>query len=404
MLKNKKIVLGVCGGIAAYKSAEIASRLKKLEADVHCVLTKSAQEFITPLTFRTLSENPVITDLFGETKKWNVEHIALADLAEYFLVAPATANIIGKFANGIADDFLSTCLMATKAKIIFAPAMNVNMYESPAYKENVLKLKARGCLFVEPVEGNLACGYSGKGKMAEPIDIVEFLTGMGKNDLAGLRILVSAGPTREPLDPVRFLTNHSTGKMGYSLAEKAVERGAEVTLISGPTNLPTPVGVKRIDINTTLEMQKAIEQEFAAADIVIKSAAVADYRPKIYAENKIKKTDEDFQLELVRNPDILAELGKIKGNKVLVGFAAETQEIRENAQKKIQKKNLDFIVANDVSEEKSGFGTETNRVNIYFKNGKFLELPLMSKKEVADIILDEALETYMQNKANIQNN
>jgi phosphopantothenoylcysteine decarboxylase/phosphopantothenate--cysteine ligase len=393
MLKGKVIALGITGGIAAYKGAEIASRLKKLGADVHCVMTQSATEFITPLTLRTLTSNPVTVSMFQEPKIWNVEHIGLADAIDAYLVAPATANIIGKVANGIADDFLSTTIMATKAPVIFAPAMNVNMLENPIYQENVEKLKKHGYLFIEPAEGMLACGYRGKGKLDEPEKIANQIVELFRfqKDLDGKKVLVTAGPTMEKIDPVRYITNHSSGKMGYSIAEEAAKRGADVTLVSGKTNISPPAGVKVINIESALEMYEKVLENYEEADIVIKSAAVADYRPKKAADQKIKKKDGDMQILLERNPDILAYLGKNKGNKILVGFAAETNDLKENAYKKVNGKNLDFIVANDILEAGAGFKGDTNKVNLYFADGHEINLPLLSKKEVAQKIIDEIL-------------
>ena len=391
MLKGKVIGLGITGGIAAYKGAEIASRLKKLGAEVHCVMTQSATEFITPLTLRTLTANPVTVSMFQEPKIWNVEHICLADAIDAYLIAPATANIIGKVANGIADDFLSTTIMATKAPVIFAPAMNVNMLENPVYKENVEKLRKLGYLFIEPAEGLLACGYAGKGKLEDPEKIVEQLVAMisVKRDLEGKKVLVTAGPTIERIDPVRYITNRSSGKMGYQIAEEAARRGAEVVLVSGKTNLSEPYGVKRINVESAREMFEKVKEHFASADIVVKSAAVADYRPRKAADLKIKKTEGDMQILLERNPDILKYLGENKGNRILVGFAAETNDLKENAYKKVRNKNLDFIVANDILEEGSGFQGDTNKVNLYFSDEHEISLPLMSKKEVAIKIIDE---------------
>ncbi len=391
MLKDKTIVLGVTGGIAAYKAADIVSRLKKQGAHVHCVMTEGAQAFLTPLTLRTLSGNPVITAMFDEPKQWNVEHVALADKADFFLIAPATANIIGKVANGIADDFLSTTIMATTAQVIFAPAMNVNMYNNPIFQENMAKLKKAGYLFIEPGEGDLACGYKGKGRMAEPEKIVNFLQDLlnRQKDLEGINILVTAGPTREPIDPVRYITNRSSGKMGYSIAERAVKRGACVTLISGPTSLTPPEGVNLIKVETAEEMFSKVKEHYASNQVIIKAAAVSDYRPKFYQEAKIKKSEGDLQIVLGRNPDILNFLGQNKGKRILVGFAAETNDLQVNAQKKITKKNLDFIVANDVTEKGAGFNYDTNKVTLFFPSGEQKNLPLMSKLQVADIILDE---------------
>lgn len=393
MLKGKVVALGITGGIAAYKGAEIASRLKKLGADVHCVMTKSATEFISPLTLRTLTSNPVTIEMFQEPKIWNVEHIGLADAVDAYLVAPATANIIGKVANGIADDFLTTTIMATKAPVIFAPAMNVNMLENQIYLANVKKLKEFGYKFIEPIEGNLACGYTGKGKLPDPDSIInEFLNILDINqDLLGKKILVTAGPTIEKIDPVRYITNHSSGKMGYSIAEEVIKRGGQVTLITGKTNLAAPVGAKVIYIESALEMFEKVKENFQEADIIVKSAAVADYRPQKPQNLKIKKKEDDLKITLERNPDILAYLGERKSEKILVGFAAETNDLKENAYKKIKKKNLDFIVANDILEAGSGFKGDTNKVNLYFPEGKEINLGLMSKKEVAKKIIDEIL-------------
>ncbi|SMB93363.1 Phosphopantothenate-cysteine ligase [Desulfonispora thiosulfatigenes DSM 11270] len=393
MLKDKNIVIGITGGIAAYKSCEIISLMKKSGANIHCVMTKEAMQFITPLTLRTLSGNEVITDLFSESKNWNVEHISLAKMADVFLVAPATANIIGKIANGICDDFLTTTIMATKAKVVFAPAMNVNMYENPILKDNISKLKHLGYEFIDPIVGNLACGDSGKGKMADPKDIVNYLYNLSgkKQDLKGVSILITAGPTRELIDPVRYITNRSSGKMGYAIARVAKERGADVTLISGPTNLPRPEGIKFIQIETALEMFTKVKENFASNNIVIKAAAVADYRPKNIANQKIKKSDGDMHIELERNPDILAFLGEQKGDKILVGFAAETNDLTQNALTKLKKKNLDLIVANDVSQEGAGFNYDTNKVTIFSATKETNKLPLMSKLDVADKIIDEAV-------------
>lgn len=390
MLENKNIVLGVTGGIAAYKACEIVRQLKKKGASVQCIMTEGAQKFITPLTLGTLSQNHVIIDMFEETKDWNVEHISLADKADILLVAPATANIIGKVAHGICDDFLTTTIMATKARVIFAPAMNVNMYENQILQNNITSLKEKGYEFIGPIEGNLACGYTGKGKMAEPEAILEYID-TNEEDLKGVPILVTAGPTREAIDPVRYITNRSSGKMGYAIAKRAKERGAEVTLVSGPTNLEKPEGINFIQIESAREMFDKVNDNFDNSKIVIKAAAVADYRPKIYENKKIKKSDDDLKILLERNPDILAYLGKKKGDKILIGFAAETNDLTTNALKKIEKKNLDFIVANDVSEKGSGFQADTNKITIFSASGAVKKFPLLTKLEVADKIIDEAL-------------
>ncbi|NLT94993.1 MAG: bifunctional phosphopantothenoylcysteine decarboxylase/phosphopantothenate--cysteine ligase CoaBC [Clostridia bacterium] len=391
MLSNKTVVVGVTGGIAAYKAAEVVSRLKKLGAQVHCIMTEGAQAFLTPLTLRTLSGNPVMTDMFKEPVKWNVEHVAIADLADFFLIAPATANIIGKIASGIADDFLTTAVMATKGKVILAPAMNVNMYNNPIVQSNIQKLKQLGYFFIGPDEGNLACGYSGKGRMKEPEEIVDFLLRLEKKDLSGKNILITAGPTREPIDPVRYITNRSSGKMGYALAQCAQRRGARVTLVSGPTNLDKPQGVDFISVETAEQMFNVVKELFEKHDIIIKSAAVADYRPQSYSSLKIKKSETDMQIKLERNPDILSFLGKNKGNRILVGFAAETNDLKENAQKKLLNKNVDLIVANDVTAQGAGFESDTNKVTLYFKDGAEKDIPLLTKEKIADIILDEVL-------------
>lgn len=391
MLKNKNIVLGVCGGIAAYKACELTSRLKKLDANIDVIMTEGATKFVAPLTFQSLSLNQVIVDMFGEPKYWEIEHVALAKKADLLVIAPATANIIGKLANGIADDMLSTTVMATKAPVLLVPAMNVNMYENPIVQKNIEFLRSMGYRFVDPGEGRLACGDTGKGRMAEPADIEKLILELfaHERDLEGKTVIVTAGPTREAIDPVRFITNHSTGKMGFAIAEKAASRGAKVYLVAGPTALATPRGVCRIDINSAQDMYEAVLEHFSEADIVIKGAAVADYAPAEYSEQKVKKSGEELTLQLKKNPDILYELGKIKGGKILVGFAMETQDLIENAKAKVRKKNLDFIVANDLMTEGAGFGTDTNVVRIIDRGGTVENIPLMSKLDVADIILDK---------------
>ncbi|MGE5632897.1 MAG: bifunctional phosphopantothenoylcysteine decarboxylase/phosphopantothenate--cysteine ligase CoaBC [Caulobacteraceae bacterium] len=390
MLKNKNIVLGVCGGIAAYKACELVSRLKKLNANVNVVMTRSAAKFVAPLTFQSLSLNQVSVDMFEAPRYWEVEHISLAKLADVFVIAPATANIIGKLANGIADDMLSTTVMATKAPVIIAPAMNTNMYENPVVQRNIGILKSLGYIFVEPEEGRLACGDVGKGKLADPAVIERaVIETLGlKEDFKGRTILVTAGPTREAIDPVRFISNHSTGKMGYAIADAAAKRGAKVYLVSGPTNLEVPVGVTRFNVVSADEMYSKVLELFPESDIIIKSAAVADYAPEHASEQKLKKTDDDLTIKLKKNPDILYELGKIKKNRILVGFAMETENLIENAATKVNKKNLDFIVANDLNVEGAGFGTDTNVVKIIDREGKIESLPIKTKLEVANIILD----------------
>ena len=392
MLKDKTVVIGVSGGIAVYKTLDVVSRLRKLGVNVNVIMTKSATEFVTPLSFQSLSQNYVVCDMFEDPKTWDVEHISLAKRADVFLIAPATANVIGKIANGIADDMLTTTVMATKAKVLIAPAMNTNMYENPILQRNINTLKELGYNFVEPESGRLACGDTGKGKLASPETIVdEVVKLLSKDqDLKGKSIIVTAGPTVESIDPMRYITNRSTGKMGYSIAKEAIERGADVTLITGPTNLTPPQNLKKlVKIESAKDMYEAVLENLDENDVVIKSAAVADYKPKNYSNKKIKKSDDDLVIELDRNKDIAQEIGKIKNNKILVGFAAETNDLIENASLKIKKKNLDFIVANDLTKEGAGFGVDTNIVKIIDKEGNITEYPKMKKEEVANIILDK---------------
>lgn len=395
MLKDKTVVIGVSGGIAVYKTLDVISRLRKLGVNVNVIMTKSATEFVTPLSFQSLSQNYVVCDMFEDPKTWDVEHISLAKRADVFLIAPATANVIGKIANGIADDMLTTTVMATKAKVLIAPAMNTNMYENPILQRNINTLKELGYNFVEPESGRLACGDTGKGKLASPETIVdEVVKLLSKDqDLKGKSIIVTAGPTIESIDPMRYITNRSTGKMGYSIAKEAIERGADVTLITGPTNLTPPQNLKKlVKIESAKDMYEAVLENLDENDVVIKSAAVADYKPKNYSNKKIKKSDDDLAIELDRNKDIAQEIGKIKNNKILVGFAAETNDLIENASLKIKKKNLDFIVANDLTKEGAGFGVDTNIVKIIDKEGNITEYPKMKKEEVANIILDKIKE------------
>ena len=395
MLRDKTVVIGVSGGIAVYKTLDVISRLRKLGINVNVIMTKSATEFVTPLSFQSLSQNYVVCDMFEDPKTWDVEHISLAKRADVFLIAPATANVIGKIANGIADDMLTTTVMATKAKVLIAPAMNTNMYENPILQRNINTLKELGYNFVEPESGRLACGDTGKGKLASPETIVdEVVKLLSKDqDLKGKSIIVTAGPTVESIDPMRYITNRSTGKMGYSIAKEAIERGADVTLITGPTNLTPPQNLKKlVKIESAKDMYEAVLANLDENDVVIKSAAVADYKPKNYSNKKIKKSDDDLVIELDRNKDIAQEIGKIKNNKILVGFAAETNDLIENASLKIKKKNLDFIVANDLTKEGAGFGVDTNIVKIIDKEGNITEYPKMKKEEVANIILDKIKE------------
>lgn len=394
MLKGRKIVVGVTGGIASYKSIEIVSRLKKAGALVQTMMTESATNFVTPLTFREISGNPVVTSMWSEPTKWNIEHIALANWADLFLIAPATANIIGKIANGIADDMLSTTVMATKAPVVFAPAMNSNMYVNPVTQQNIQKLAALGYHFIQPAYGLLACGIEGPGRLPEPILIVEKVISLlnDRNSLTGKKVLITAGGTREPIDPVRYIGNRSSGKMGYALADVAAKRGAKVSLVSGPSSLPVPDGVEIIRVETALQMKDAVLSQFDDADIIIKAAAVADYRPQVAAEHKIKKSDDTLTIVLEKNPDILLELGRRKSHQLLVGFAAETQDLINNAKEKLAKKNLDMIVANDVTKPGAGFNSDTNIVKVLYRDGRIEELPKMTKTGLAEIILNKISE------------
>ena len=395
MLKGKKIVLGVTGGIAVYKAVDLVSRLRKQGCEVRVVMTEHAQQFVTPLTFKEISGNQVAVSMWSSNQELNVEHIALANWADAFVVAPATANIIAKMAYGLADDLLSTTLLAAQAPIVVCPAMNTGMYENAATQENIAKLQGRGVTVMPPAVGKLACGTSGAGRLPEPQEIVEFLNAFfakREGDLRGLKVLVTAAGTREPIDPVRFVGNRSSGKMGYAVAQMAAERGAEVLLISGPSALSIPANVKAIKVETTNEMLEACLESYDKVDIVIKAAAVADYRPRDVAEQKIKKkTDDALTVVMDKNPDILKTLGAKKTHQVLVGFAAETQNLLENARDKVVKKNLDMIVANDVTAAGAGFNADTNIVKFLFANGEVRSLEQMPKVDVANCILDEAL-------------
>lgn len=392
---SKCVVIGVTGGIAVYKALDVISALRKKDIEVHVIMTESATKFVNPLTFQSISQNMVVTDMFAEPKAWEIQHISLAQKADLMLIAPATANIIGKVANGIADDMLSTTIMAaSKAKVIFAPAMNTNMYQNKIVQNNIEKLKNFDYDFIEPASGRLACGDVGIGKLADVNTIVEkVLSELNdkKKDLEGKKVLISAGPTIAPIDPVRYITNRSTGKMGYSIAKEAKDRGAEVVLVSGPTILNPPKDVKIINIKTNEEMKNEIFKYFDWADIVIKSAAVADYKPKEYSTEKIKKGEGDLNLSLTRDNDILKSLGEIKTHQVLVGFAAESNDVLKNADKKLKNKNLDFIVANDITASDTGFGSDDNKVVILSKDNEKLELEKMSKIEVASNIFDMIL-------------
>ena len=390
MLTGKTVVLGVCGGIAAYKAVDVVSRLVKCGATVHVIMTAAAAQFVTPLTFREISGQPVYTTMWEEPKLWNVEHIALARRADLFVIAPATANMIGKIANGIADDFLSTTVMATTAPVLLVPAMNTEMYLSAATQTNLKTLADRGFHLMTPESGPLACGTAGIGRLPEPSAIVERIAAhfsAGKS-LQGVRLLVTAGGTREAIDPVRYIGNRSSGKMGYAIAAVAAERGAEVILVSGPVSLAAPKGVTRVSVESALEMRDAVLAAFPNVDIVIKAAAVADYRPDVVAEQKIKKQSSNMTVNLIKNPDILAELGSSKSSQFLVGFAAETQDLAKNATEKLRRKNLDMLVANDVTQAGAGFESETNIVKVFYQDGVSEELPQMSKRELAAVLLD----------------
>ena len=395
MLKGKKIVLGVTGGIAVYKAVDLVSRLRKQGCQVRVVMTEHAQQFVTSLTFKEISGNQVAVSMWSSNQEFNVEHIALANWADAFVVAPATANILAKMAYGLADDLLSTTLLAAQAPIVVCPAMNTGMYENAATQENIAKLQGRGVTVMPPAEGKLACGTSGAGRLPEPQEIVEFLSAFfakREGDLCGLKVLVTAAGTREPIDPVRYVGNRSSGKMGYAVAQMAAERGAEVLLVSGPSALATPANVKAVKVETTNEMLEACLAAYDDVDIVIKAAAVADYRPRDVADQKIKKkTDDALTVVMDKNPDILKTLGGKKTHQVLVGFAAETQDLLENARDKVVKKNLDMIVANDVTAAGAGFNADTNIVKFLFANGEVRSLEQMPKVDVANCILDEAL-------------
>lgn len=389
-MSKKTVVLGVTGGIAAYKALDIVSSLKKNNIDVKVIMTENATEFVTALSFQALSSNEVITDMFKEPKVFEIAHISLAKSADLVVVAPATANIIGKVASGIADDMLTTTIMATKAPVVFAPAMNTNMYENKILKENIKKLKSYGMEFIEPASGRLACGDVGNGKLADTNEIVEIILSKlyGPKDFIGKKVLVTAGPTMAPIDPVRYITNHSSGKMGYAIAKEARDRGAEVVLISGETSIKPPIGVEFVRVNTNEEMYNAVMEYFEQSHIVIKCAAVSDYKPKEYSNLKIKKSSDEFSINFVKDRDILYNLGKLKKDQILVGFAAESNDLIKNAEVKLNKKNLDYIVLNDITSKDAGFAVDFNTVTVLGKDNYINKLPKMSKAEVAKELMD----------------
>lgn len=390
MLSNFNVLLGVSGGIACYKACEVVSRLKKLNAGIDVVMTKHATEFVAPLTFETLSNRPVVSDMFSREREWEVEHIALAKKADLCIIAPATANIISKLAEGIADDMLTTTYLALKCPVIIAPAMNTNMYENPVIKANLDKLRKSGVIVIDSAEGRLACGDVGKGKMAEPIDIVAKAVEVlcPKRDYAGKRVLVTAGATRENIDGVRFITNRSSGKMGIEIAKAALKRGAEVVLVKGLVQVSVPSYISKVvAVESTEQMYEAVMANYKDCDVIIKAAAPSDYRPKKKITDKLK--GEEITLELVKNSDIAKAVGKEKGERKLVVFCAETRELMESAMKKLADKNADMVVANDVTMQGAGFDSDTNIVTIAKKDGFLKSYPVMPKSQVADVILDE---------------
>lgn len=392
MLKGKHVLLGVTGSIAAYKIANLASMLVKLNADVHVIMTKNAEQFIFPVTFETLTGNKVIDDTFERNSGYHVAHIAMAAEADVVLIAPATANVIAKLAHGIADDMLTSTMLACTSPILLSPAMNTHMYENQVTQENMEKLKSLGYQLIEPASGYLACGDTGKGKMPEPEVLLDCILQeiACEKDMTGKKVLVTAGPTREAIDPVRYITNHSTGKMGYAIAENAARRGAEVTLVSGPVQIAKPRFVRTIDVTSAEEMYQAVEKEFDSQDIIVMAAAVADYRPEVVAENKIKKSDGQMSISLERTKDILGTFAHKKTKQFICGFSMETENMLENSKAKLKKKNLDMIVANNLKVAGAGFGTDTNIVTVITEES-CEELPIMKKEEVAGAIFDRIL-------------
>lgn len=400
MLKGKHVLLGITGSIAAYKAANLASMLVKLNADVHVIMTKNAEQFISPITLETLTGNKVIDDTFERNSGYHVAHIAMAAEADVVLIAPASANVIAKLVHGIADDMLTSTMLACTAPILVAPAMNTHMYENPVTQENIEKLKSYGYKLIEPASGYLACGDTGRGKMPEPEVLLDCILQeiACEKDMKGKKVLVTAGPTRESLDPVRYITNHSTGKMGYAIAENAARRGAEVVLISGPTQLAEPRFVKMINVVTAEEMYQAVEQEFDRQDIVVMAAAVADYRPAVISEQKIKKSDGQMSISMERTRDILGTFAQKKKQQFVCGFSMETEHMLENSKAKLVKKNLDMIVANNLKVPGAGFGTDTNIITVITEES-CEELPIMKKEEAAEAIFDRILNKMQTEKA-----
>lgn len=393
MLTGKTVILGVSGGIAAYKTAYLASALKKQHCDVHVIMTKNACEFITPLTFETLTGNKCITDTFDRNFEFDVKHISLAKKADLIMVAPATANVMAKLAHGIADDMLTTTILASKAKKLISPAMNTNMYQNPVTQDNMAVLRKYGFEIIEPATGLLACNDVGEGKMPEPSVLFEYILKelAFEKDLEGKKVIVTAGPTQEAIDPVRYITNHSTGRMGYAIAKACMLRGAEVTLVSGQTAIEPPMFVETVNITSAEDMFEAVTSRFETADMVFKAAAVADYTPAVTYDNKVKKKDGDMSIALTRTKDILKHLGSVKKDgQVICGFSMETENMLENSAAKLEKKNVDMIAANNLKVEGAGFGTETNIVTVITKDG-YEELPIMSKFDTANAIIDRAL-------------
>ncbi len=398
MLRNKTIILGITGSIAAYKAAEIASQLTQAEAKVNVIMTEEAIQFISPVTFRAITRRPVVTEMFDLASEFSIEHVSLAEAADIVIIAPATANIIAKLAAGIADDMLCCTVLATKAPVVIAPAMETNMYNNPVTQDNLSKLKARDFVIIAPATGWLASGKEGLGRLADINDIIGSIRQVlgRRGNLAGRHIVVTAGGTQEPIDPVRYINNRSSGKMGYAMAEAARDRGARVTLVTAPTSLPELVGINVIQVGTAQEMQQAVENVTPQADALIMAAAVADYRPKSTSKEKIKKGEAGLTLELECTPDIL---GSVKGNLIKVGFAAESSNMVENAREKLKQKGLDVIVANDITASDSGFSADTNRVTIIDRKGKIDSLPLLAKREVADKVLDRVAALFSKPKS-----